>query len=139
MHHRWPVGWPVTLAVRWLRHIEEHLSVLLPLMQEIGVNFQGREFQARPSCRSRMPTGEVPCGDGGVRPRLLEISGHLADYLVTEMTGLDTLGERVVPCLQKVVRLVLRHADLPSCSAMLEREGVEESGDIAEEAVEGQL
>ena len=84
------------------RHIEEYLSVLRPLLQESGVDFQGREF--RVSAELQIPDADMvscPVVMAALGPRMLEIAGRLTDGTVTWMTGPNTLRDHVVPRLQE--------------------------------------
>ena len=84
-----------------VRHIEEYLSVLLPLLHESGVDFQGEEFQV--AGELQIPDADmvtVPVLMAALGPRMLEIAGRLADGTVTWMTGPNTLRDHVVPRLK---------------------------------------
>jgi F420-dependent oxidoreductase-like protein len=157
-----------------VRHIEEYLSVLRPLLYESGVDFHGREF--RVAGELQIPDADMvscPVLLAALGPRMLEVAGRLADGTITWMTGPNTLREHVVPRLNEAAeaagnpapricvgmpiavtdhperararadRLFQNYAALPNYRAMLEREGVESSGEIAivgeEAAVEDQL
>ena len=81
-----------------VRHIEEYLSVLRPLLHESGVDFQGREFQV--AGELQIPDADMvtcPVVMAALGPRMLEIAGRLADGTVTWMTGPNTLRDHVVP------------------------------------------
>jgi F420-dependent oxidoreductase-like protein len=157
-----------------VRHIEEYLSVLRPLLYESGVDFHGREF--RVAGELQIPDADMvscPVLLAALGPRMLEVAGRLSDGTITWMTGPNTLREHVVPRLNEAAeaagnpapricvgmpiavtdhperararadRLFQNYAALPNYRAMLEREGVESSGEIAivgeEAAVEDQL
>ena len=83
------------------RHIEEYLSVLRPLLNESGVDFQGKEFQV--AGELQIPDADavtVPVLMAALGPRMLEIAGRLADGTVTWMTGPNTLRDHVIPRLK---------------------------------------
>ena len=84
------------------RHMEEYLSVLRPLLQESGVDFQGREF--RVAAELQIPDADMvscPVVMAALGPRMLEIAGRLTDGTVTWMTGPNTLRCHVVPRLRE--------------------------------------
>ena len=81
-----------------VRHIEEYLSVLRPLLHESGVDFQGSEFQV--AGELQIPDADMvvcPVLLAALGPRMLEIAGRLADGTVTWMTGPNTLRDHVIP------------------------------------------
>ncbi len=81
-----------------VRHIEEYLSVLRPLLQESSVDFHGREFQV--AGELQIPDADMvtcPVVMAALGPRMLEIAGRLADGTVTWMTGPRMLRDHVVP------------------------------------------
>ena len=85
-----------------VRHIEEYLSVLRPLLQESGVDFQGREF--RVTAELQIPDADTvscPVIMAALGPRMLEIAGRLTDGTVTWMTGPNTLRDHVIPRLKE--------------------------------------
>ena len=83
------------------RHIEEYLSVLRPLLNESGVDFQGEEFQVAGELQiPDADTVTVPVLMAALGPRMLEIAGRLADGTVTWMTGPNTLRDHVIPRLR---------------------------------------
>ena len=83
------------------RHIEEYLSVLRPLLNESGVDFQGEEFQVAGELQiPDADTVTVPVLMAALGPRMLEIAGRLADGTVTWMTGPTTLRDHVIPRLR---------------------------------------
>ena len=84
------------------RHMEEYMSVLRPLLNESGVDFQGREFQV--AGELQIPDADMvscPVVIAALGPRMLEIAGRLADGTVTWMTGPNTLREHVVPLINE--------------------------------------
>ena len=85
-----------------VRHIEEYLSVLRPLLHESGVDFHGREF--RVAGELQIPDAdmvECPVLLAALGPRMLEIAGRLSDGTITWMTGPATLRDHVVPRLNE--------------------------------------
>ena len=95
-------GWLGLSYSRPLRHIEEYLSVLRPLLHESGVDFHGEEF--RVAGELQIPDAdmvECPVVMAALGPRMLEIAGRLADGTVTWMTGPNTIRDHVVPRLSE--------------------------------------
>ena len=85
-----------------VRHIEEYLSVLRPLLQESGVDFQGREFKV--AGELQIPDADMvvcPVLMAALGPRMLEIAGRLSDGTITWMTGPNTIRDHVVPRLKE--------------------------------------
>ena len=85
---------------RPIRHIEEYLSVLRPLLHESGVDFQGKDY--RVAGELQIPDAdmvECPVIVAALGPRMLEIAGRLADGTVTWLTGPNTIRDHVVPRL----------------------------------------
>lgn len=85
---------------RPIRHIEEYLSVLRPLLHESGVDFHGKEY--RVAGELQIPDAdmvECPVIMAALGPRMLEIAGRLADGTVTWLTGPNTIRDHVVPRL----------------------------------------
>ena len=85
-----------------VRHIEEYLSVLRPLLHESGVDFHGREFTV--AGELQIPDADMvscPVLLAALGPRMLEVAGRLADGTVTWMTGPNTIGGHVVPLLNE--------------------------------------
>lgn len=85
-----------------VRHIEEYLSVLRPLLHESGVDFQGHDF--RVAGELQIPDADMvscPVVLAALGPRMLEIAGRLADGAVTWMTGPNTLRDHIVPRLRE--------------------------------------
>ena len=95
-------GWLGLSYSHPVRHIEEYLSVLRPLLQESSVDFRGREFQV--AGELQIPDADMvscPVLLAALGPRMLEIAGRLADGTITWMTGPNTLREHVIPHLNE--------------------------------------
>ena len=85
-----------------VRHMEEYLSVLRPLLHESGVDFHGREFQV--AGELQIPDADMvscPVVIAALGPRMLDVAGRLGDGTVTWMTGPNTLREHVVPVISE--------------------------------------
>ena len=85
-----------------VRHIEEYLSVLRPLLQESGVDFQGQDF--RVAGELQIPDADLvscPVLLAALGPRMLEIAGRLTGGTITWMTGPATVRDHIVPRLRE--------------------------------------
>jgi F420-dependent oxidoreductase-like protein len=141
-------------------HMKEYLAVLAPLIQTGSVSHQGEEF--RVTVQLSVP-GATPCSIlvAALAPRMLALTGAVADGTITWMTGPKTIREHTVPRLREAAARAKRPAPrvvvglpvavtrdvaaarasaargfqiygmLPSYRAMLDREGVEGPGDVA--------
>jgi F420-dependent oxidoreductase-like protein len=143
-----------------LRHMQEYLAVLMPLLHGEGVAFQGETL--------KVGTGPLdivaPAPDvivAALGPQMLELTGRVADGTATWMTGLRTVADLTVPTIAGAATAVGRPAPrvvvslpvcvtddvdaargqadetfsiygrLPSYRAMLDREGAAGPGDVA--------
>ncbi|MCZ7527858.1 MAG: LLM class F420-dependent oxidoreductase [Acidimicrobiia bacterium] len=143
-----------------VRYLREHLSVLLPLVREGSVEFRGETVAAQATVD--VP-GSTPCPVlvAALGPRMLALTGEMADGTVTWMTGPRTLESHTVPAItasaeragrpaprvaagfpvcvsddpdaarDRAARIYRAYGALPSYRAMLDREGVEGPGDVA--------
>jgi 5,10-methylenetetrahydromethanopterin reductase len=141
-------------------HMKEYLAVLAPLIREGTVSHWGEEY--RVNAQVSVP-GAKPCPIlvAALAPKMLALTGRVADGTITWMTGPKTIRDHTVPRIREaaaaagrpaprvVVGLpiaVTKHVDaartgaakqfmvygaLPSYRAMLEREGVEGPADVA--------
>jgi 5,10-methylenetetrahydromethanopterin reductase len=151
------------LGLSWAKpysHMKEYLEVLVPLVRTGKVEYAGREY--RVNVGVSVPGGE-PCSVlvAALAPKMLALTGRLADGTITWMTGERTLRDHTVPRLREaaaaagrpaprvVVGLpiaITRHVDnaresaarqfqiygtLPSYRAMLDREGAAGPADVA--------
>ncbi|MHB1786264.1 MAG: TIGR03564 family F420-dependent LLM class oxidoreductase, partial [Acidimicrobiales bacterium] len=134
------------------RHMEEYLSVLMPLLRGESVSFSGETV----SCTGTVSVpGATPPAVllAALGPKMLRLAGTVADGTVTWMTGPATVADHIAPSIQAAARdagrpeprisvalpvCVTNHADqareqaagifsiygrLPSYQAMLAREG----------------
>ncbi len=143
-----------------VRHMREYLSVLMPLIRDGAVAFDGETFRVNASIE--VP-GSAPCSVlvAALGEKMLEVAGTLADGTMTWMTGPDTIASHTVPTITKVTQDAGRPAPriavgmpvcvtddvdaararaaevfqvygfLPSYRAMLDREGAAGPADIA--------
>jgi len=143
-----------------LRHMREYLSILAPLIREGNVAFTGETLSA--SVTLDVP-GAQPCPIlvAALGPKMLELTGEIADGTITWMTGPETIRGHIVPTLHHAAekhgrakpRIVAgvpvcvtselaaararagvvfkMYGYLPSYRAMLDREGLEGPADLA--------
>ena len=93
-------GWLGLSYANTVRHMDEYLSVLRPLLYESSVDFHGREFKV--AGELQIPDADMvscPVLTAALGPRMLEVAGRLADGTVTWMTGPKTLRDHVIPRL----------------------------------------
>jgi 5,10-methylenetetrahydromethanopterin reductase len=137
---------------RPVRHLREYLEVLMPLLTDRQVSFQGEIYQAALQLNIEGPTPPVLIAALG--PKMLELAGARTDGTITWMTGPRTLADHTVPRLraaaqaagrpeprvvagfpvcvtddpdsarERASRIFTIYGQLPSYRAMLDREGV---------------
>jgi F420-dependent oxidoreductase-like protein len=137
---------------RPVRHLREYLDVLLPLLTERRVSFQGEVYRVQLQLNVEAPTPPVLIAALG--PKMLDLAGARTDGTITWMTGPRTLAEHTVPRLRTAAQAAGRseprvvagfpvcvtddpdaardraakvftiYGQLPSYRAMLDREGV---------------
>ena len=142
------------------RHMREYLSVLMPLLENGAVQFDGEEFKVR---------GMVTVA-GGSRPsvvvaalgkEMLRTAGRLADGTSTWCVGAKTLEEHIIPTIQqaaadagrpsprivcslpvlvtddpdgarkKAGKVFAMYTSIPSYRAMMDLEGVADASGLA--------
>jgi F420-dependent oxidoreductase-like protein len=142
-------------------HMREYLAVLLPLLRDGNVSFDGEQYSVHaPLERAGDPAGP-PVLLAAMAPVMLRLCGEQTDGTILWMTGPKTVGEHVVPRLSKAAADAQRPAPrvvatlpvavtndpdgarelanrafqiygtLPSYRAMLDKEGAEGPGDVA--------
>lgn len=142
------------------KQMREYLEVLMPLARGEAASFQGDLY--RVNAALSVPGGApMPVIVAALGPRMLELTGELADGTATWMTGERTLGDHIVPALSRAARQAGRpqprvigalpiclasdaasareaaskifamYGALPSYRAMLDREGAASPGDVA--------
>lgn len=142
-------------------HMRDYLAVLLPLLREGNVSFDGERYSVHaPLERAGDPAGP-PVLLAAMAPVMLRICGEQTDGTILWMTGPRTVGDHVVPRLSKAAADAQRPAPrvvatlpvavtndpdgarelantvfqvygtLPSYRAMLDKEGAEGPGDVA--------
>lgn len=151
--------WGLSYA-RPVRHMEEYLSVLLPLVREGRAAFNGDVFHVNAGVQVPGAT-PMPVLIAALAPRMLHLAGAMADGTVTWMTGLQTVTTHVVPTIRaaateagraeprvavglpvcvdddiaaarEAANAVFRvYGTLPNYRRMLDKEGAAGPGDVA--------
>ncbi len=143
------------------RHMQEYLSVLMPLVRKRPATYSGDEFTVA-NVQFEVPGADaVPVVVAALGPRMLKIAGELADGTNTWMVGPRTMETHIVKHLntaaeaagrpaprvvagvpigltlkpdalkEQTARDLVIYGQLPSYRAMLDREGAEGPADIA--------
>lgn len=142
------------------KQMREYLEVLMPLAQGKPAAFSGELYRVNGGLQVKGGT-PVPVIVAALGPKMLELTGQLADGTATWMTGLRTLAEHTVPTIRRAAREAGRpeprivaalpiaitadaaaarlvankafaiYGQLPSYRAMLDREGAASPGDVA--------
>jgi F420-dependent oxidoreductase-like protein len=141
------------------KQMREYLEVLMPLAQGKPAAFQGDLYRVNGALQVA-DGAPVPVVVAALGPKMLEVTGRLADGTATWMTGAKTLADHTVPVITKAARDAGRPAprviaalpmaltsdpdaargvankvfaiygQLPSYRAMLDREGAANPGDV---------
>ncbi|MEX2245139.1 MAG: TIGR03564 family F420-dependent LLM class oxidoreductase [Dehalococcoidia bacterium] len=77
-------------------HMREYLSVLLPLIREGKVGFQGEVFRVSGALQVPGAT-PFPVLLAALAPAMLRMAGETADGTITWMTGVKTIATHIVP------------------------------------------
>ncbi len=151
-----------------IRHLREYLSILMPLIQEGCVSFEGETL----SCDATL---FKPCAVNiqvlvaALGPQALGVTGRLADGTTLAWVGEKTIKEHIVPKISaaaanagkpqpriiatlpvcvtdqpeevraSIAKRLDMYGKLPSYRAMFEREGVNGPGDVAIVGSEAQV
>jgi F420-dependent oxidoreductase-like protein len=143
-----------------VRHMREYLSVLMPLLHEGSVSFQGETISSQIAIGVE-PRLTPPVVIAALGEQMLRLAATMADGTVTWMTGPATLASHTVPTITAAAEKAGRPAPrvlaslpicvtsdvdaakqraakdfqvygfLPSYRAMLDREGAEGPADVA--------
>src|SRR3954451_20522849 len=81
------------------RHMREYLDILMPLLRGESVGITGETLSFNGSVAVK--AAPVPVLVAALGPRMLELTGHVADGTVTWMTGPATLESHIVPSITK--------------------------------------
>ncbi|MEU5878992.1 LLM class F420-dependent oxidoreductase [Spirillospora sp. NPDC047279] len=145
---------------RPLRHMDEYLSVLLPLLDAQPVSFSGETVKAQIGL-SVPNEGRVPVLLAALGPKMLRLAAERTDGTVLWMTGPATVRDHIAPTITAAAEAAGRPAPrivcilpvgvtgdvaaareraaqafqvygtLPSYRAMMDREGAEGPADLA--------
>lgn len=142
-----------------IRHLREYLSILIPLLREGRVSFQGETL----SCEAELfrPPAAVPVVVAALGPQALGVAGRLADGTTLAWVGPKTIREHIVPRISaasesaerpapriiatlpvcvtadesevrtRIGESLAMYGTLPSYRAMFEREGVTGPAELA--------
>ena len=143
-----------------IRHLREFLSILVPLLDEGQVQFEGQTL----SCKANAffgSDGHFPLVVAALGPQALRVAGRLADGTTLAWVGPKTIANHIVPTLTesaseagrpaprvvatlpvcvtaqpdavraRISETLSMYARLPSYAAMFEREGVTQPGELA--------
>lgn len=141
-------------------HMREYLSVLLPLLREGKVSFQGERYSVSAPLERVGPEGGPKVLVAAMAPVMLGLAGGVADGTLLWMTGVRTVADHVVPRITKAAEaagkpapavvaalpvavgepdalreqantVFAMYGGLPSYRAMLDKEGAAGPGDVA--------
>lgn len=143
------------------KHMQEYLSVLVPLLNKELVNHEGENYTVRNTQIDAPGADPVSVVVAALGPRMLKIAGELADGTNTWMVGPRTMEDHIVKHLcaaassagrpaprviggvplgltmrpdelrQQAAKTLAIYDQLPSYRAMLDREGAAGPADIA--------
>lgn len=110
------------LGLPWERNatfMREYLSVLVPLLREGAVSFQGEVLRVSATLERRLTDGPRVIV-AALGPRMLQLTGELADGTALWMTGPRTVADHIVPTITKAAESAGRPAPqvvmgLPVC------------------------
>jgi F420-dependent oxidoreductase-like protein len=89
--------WP-----RVITRLREHLTILRAVFDTGSVDFHGREISASPTWPVQVAGGTpVPIYVAAMGPKALRVTGELADGTIPYLAGPRTIGEFIVPTLNK--------------------------------------
>ncbi len=142
------------------RHVREYLSVLVPLLKERRVSFNGEVYRVNGAIGTKVE--EAPSVMiSALAPLMLKLAGSMTDGTITWMTGVKTIETHVVPGVNVAAKEAGRRAprvvvglpicvtedvaaaremaakafviygQLPNYKRMLDREGVAGPADVA--------
>ncbi|MEC9210079.1 MAG: TIGR03564 family F420-dependent LLM class oxidoreductase [Actinomycetota bacterium] len=151
-------------------HMSDYLQILMALLHDGTISYGGKHLTSRGGID--VPADAPPVLVAALGPQMLKLVGRVADGTVTWMTGPETIRNHISPIINAAAEEAGRpvpqviaavpvcitsdpdmaeeyakrdfgfYGDLPSYRAMLEREGLANSWDIAlsgsfEEVAEG--
>ena len=85
-----------------VRHMREYLEILMPLLHEGKVTFEGEELTARTFQPMRVAGAAAPpVVVAALGTQMLNLAGRMADGTALWMVGRKTLGEHIVPTITR--------------------------------------
>ena len=150
------------------RHMREHLSILLPLLKDGKVSFEGSTLTFRGGIQVK-GVSAPPVLLAALAPEMLKLAGSVADGTITWMAGPRTIEDHIIPgmapsaaaagrpapttvvglpfCLtddadaarERAAKEFVIYGHLPSYRAVLDREGAAGPADIAVVGDEGAI
>ena len=144
-----------------IRHLREFLSILMPLIEEGAVEYEGETLSAKAKTFQAPPQHRVRVLVAALGPQALKVTGRLADGTILAWVGPKTIKEHIAPTITEAASVAGRaqpsivaslptcvtddpesvrakiskglsmYGQLPSYRAMFDREGVEGPGDVA--------
>ena len=145
---------------RPIRHLREYLGVLVPLINEGRVSFQGELISCEAQSFFR-PVENTPIVVAALGPQALKVAGQFADGTTLAWVGPRTVRDHIVPRISEaaahagrpepriiatlpvcvtedearvrsmIAQTLKMYGQLPSYKAMFEREGLDGPGDLA--------
>lgn len=82
-----------------IRHLREYLEILMPLLHEKSVRFQGETLTTKADVQIDAPAPKVMLSALG--PQLLKVTGRLADGTILWMTGPKTIADHSAPVIKE--------------------------------------
>jgi 5,10-methylenetetrahydromethanopterin reductase len=169
LSHRYVIEHEMGLSYdKPVQHMREYLDVLMPLLYEGTVDFQGERY--RTNATLNVPTKKAPSlVVAALGPAMLKLAGSRTDGTTLWLTGPKTIADHTVPLVREAAReagrdnprviagmpvvltndaaearaMVSRQLDvysnIPSYRAMLDREGAQGPGDVALAGNEAEL
>jgi len=80
------------------RHVREYLSVLLPLIREGKVSFQGEVYRTQAELEFP-PAPQMPVLIAALAPAMLKLAGAVADGTITWMAGTKAVATHIAPSI----------------------------------------
>ncbi len=82
-----------------IRHLREYLEILMPLLHERSVRYQGETLTTKADIQIDAPAPKVMLSALG--PQLLKVTGRLADGTILWMTGPKTIADHSTPVIRE--------------------------------------
>ncbi len=119
------------------QHMEEYLQVLTPLLNAKQVAFSGERFTTNLSIDIASAPPAPPVLVAALGPKMLEITGRLADGTVTWMTGVKTLRDHIVPSITAAASTAGRAApEVVACLPFVVTDEVDSTREFCAKAFE---